>query len=279
MIDPIKSSKQIITEAISRFSPSAIVIMFSGGNDSLAAYHVAKNLDIPLTHFVHGVTGTGIKETKDFARQVGRQESGLHYIEADAGTAYFDYVQRKGFFGRGLIAHSYAYHILKAQPFRKVCAKIRKRRRNFNILLINGARSSESLNRKNNFKSTFNTDPAAKNNIWVNLIHDWEKKDCSDFLSENSIKRNPVSELLCRSGECLCGTMQSDEERKEASLWFPDWGNWIDNLEKSVCKKFPWKWGVEINKYHLRELRGQQKMDLFQPACTSCLKKPQLSSS
>jgi len=270
MIDPIKSSEQIIKNAIKQFRPSAIVMMFSGGNDSLAAYTLSKKLAIPVTHFIHGITGTGIKETTKFSRQVGRQESGLHYLESNADLSYQDYVLRKGFFGRGLIAHSYAYHILKAQPFRKACSKIRKRRRNFNILLLNGARLEESKNREKNLTKYFNRDPAAKNNIWINLIHDWKKEDCSNFLSECKVKRNPVTELLCRSGECLCGTMQSQEERKEASFWFPKWGQWIDNLEKTVCKRFPWKWGVEITKSYLQEQKGQMKLDLFQPACQSC---------
>lgn len=49
----LESSKEIVDQAIKDFKPNAIVIMFSGGNDSLAAYHVAKILKLPLTHFVH----------------------------------------------------------------------------------------------------------------------------------------------------------------------------------------------------------------------------------
>lgn len=271
MIETFEKSLAIWKKAVETYKPSAIVIMFSGGNDSLTAFHVAKHLNIPLTHFVHGITRTGIKETTEFARTTGIN-SGLCYLEADAGTAYEDYVLRKGFFGRGHQAHTFAYHVLKAQPFRKVMSKIRQRRRDFKIILLNGARADESNNRKHNFIEPFNRDPAAQNNIWVNLIHDWSKQDCSDFLTDMKARRNPVTELLCRSGECMCGTMQSQEARQEASYWFPEWGQWLDRLEKTVTKKFPWRWGNAVSKSHLQEIAGQTALD-FQPTCQSCIHK------
>jgi len=96
--DLLNMSQQIINQAIADYSPYAIVMMFSGGHDSLAAYHVAKILNVPMTHFMHGITGTGIADTTDFARHIAEQ-SGLTYLEANAGNAYEKYVLRKGFFG------------------------------------------------------------------------------------------------------------------------------------------------------------------------------------
>ncbi len=266
----LEQSKEIALVAIEKYKPSAVAVMFSGGNDSLTAYHVAKQLKLPLTHLVHGVTRTGISETTEFSRQIG-QRSGLRYLEADAGDSFEEYVLRKGFYGIGVQAHVFAYHTLKAQPFRKVFSSIRKRRRNFKILLLNGARIEESNNRRNNFTSECNIDPGAKNNIWVNLLHHWRKEDCSNFLTDNSINRNPVTELLCRSGECLCGTMQSQEERKEAAFWFPKWGRWLYKLEEKVISKFPWGWGQKLPNSYRQELAGQT--NLFQPACQSCIHK------
>lgn len=273
-MEKLEQSLEIYKKAVEIYQPSAIAIMFSGGDDSLTAYHVAKRLSISLTHFIHGNTRTGLVETTDFARKIG-YESGLKYLEADAGTAFEDYVRRKGFFGRGIQAHSFAYHVLKAQPFRKAVSSIRQRRRKFQVLLLCGARKDESENRKHNLNEHYNIDPAAKSNVWVNLMHDWSKADCKAFLQEIEAKRNPVTELLCRSGECMCGTMQSKEQRAEAAYWFPKWGKWLDDLEKEVCEKFSWRWGDDVNRYHLLERdAGQLRFDLsFMPACHSCVNK------
>ena len=106
-------------------------------------------------------------------------------------------------------------------------------------------------------------------NIWVNIINEFSNTDVKEYLSGNNIKRNPVSVALCKSGECMCGTMQSHEMRAEAGSFDPCWKNWINNLEKEVMKKHPWKWGEQINKYHLQEKKGQ--LNLFQPMCENCI--------
>lgn len=240
--DKIESSEEIVSRAIAEYNPYAIVVMFSGGDDSLTAYHITRYLGIPATHFLHGVTNTGIVETTDFARMIGEQ-SGLRYIEANAGDSYENYVLRKGFFGIGDSAHTMAYHVLKNKHFTRVLSQnIRQRKQGRNILLINGARKQESDNRK---RSMINPIKADESNIWVNIINDWTKLDCLEFLDDR--KRNPVTEILHRSGECLCGTMQSLETRKEVSFWFPYWEKKIDTLEKQACKRgFCWKWGNDL---------------------------------
>ena len=117
-------------------------------------------------------------------------------------------------------------------------------------------------------KDPYKVDPSQKNNIWVNIINEYTKKDCLDFIEGNGIERSPVAKNLCRSGECMCGTMQSQGDRFEASFYYPKWGAWLDNLEKEVMKKFPWKWGENINKYHLAEMNGQ--LNMFKPMCQDC---------
>ena len=174
MIDEkILLSKEIINKAIADYKPYAIVLMLSGGDDSMTALSVAKYLNIPFTHIMHGVTGTGIKETYDFVKTVVNKEDAI-YLEANAGDAYINYVMRKGFFGSGMQAHSYSYHVLKIQHFRKaVSHHIRQNKRGRNILFVNGARRSESENRMKTMQSPYKLDPAQNRNIWVNIINDW----------------------------------------------------------------------------------------------------------
>jgi len=271
----LESSKEIIQKAIIDYRPKAVVMMLSGGDDSTTAYAVGRELGIKFDLVIHGNTQTGIKETSMFAaKQV--ENYGDKLVVADAGNAYVNYVMRKGFFGAGNSAHNFAYHVLKIEHFRKAISQnLRKGRRNYPILFINGARRLESKRREITMINPYRKDPNQKNNIWVNLINEWEKSDCKDYLSGNGIERNPVSVNLCRSGECMCGTMQSIGDRTEASYFYPAWGKWIDKLEKEVIKKFPWKWGETINKQRLMEMNGQlNAFESFQPMCTGCKIKP-----
>lgn len=269
MEDLIQSSRDIYLTAIELYKPKAIVMMLSGGDDSMAAYHVARQIGVKFDAVIHGNTRTGIADTTEFVRkQVER--NGDVYIEADAGTSYEDYVLRKGFFGVGDTAHSYSYHILKWTHFRRVVSQnLRKRRRNFPIMFINGARRQESGRRMKTMISPYRVQPDTKNNIWVNIINEWpERHDCVDYLEGTGICRNPVSVNLCRSGECMCGTMQSEGDYNEAKFFYPEWGKNMDELRDKVKQKFPWDWGQNINKYHLAEMKGQ--LNMFQPMCIGC---------
>lgn len=262
------SSREIIDRAIKEYNPYAIVLMLSGGDDSMTALAVAKYLNVPITHIMHGITGTGIKETTDFVRKICADEKAI-YLEADAGTSYVDYVMRKGFFGVGNNAHNFSYRILKYNHFGKCVSKnIRQNKRNRNVLFVNGARRLESKKREKTMINPIKIDMANQRNIWVNIINEWEGHDCKDFLSGLGIERNPVSIKLCRSGECMCGTMQTQGDRNEAGYFFPDWKEWVDTIEKAVkAKGFNWGWGENMPKKKIIE---QTELDLFQPMCTGC---------
>ena len=267
----IEQSKEIVNKAVVDYDPYAVLVAVSGGDDSLTAYHLTKYLGIPIDGILHINTQTGIEETTIFVRNLADKEN-VSYFEGDAGTAYDEYILRKGFFGRGLKAHSYAYHILKKTVITKVLATIRQRKRNRKILIINGARITESDNRAKNFAGRIYRED--NSNVWVNIIHYWTKSHCLEFLSGCSgICRNPVSIQLCRSGECMCGTMQSIQSRHEAAALYPDWGKRMDERERQVLERFPWGWGQNIPSSFALEQKGQLRLfdyDL-QPLCSSCL--------
>src|SRR5690606_7828538 len=149
----LESSQIVLKRAIREYSPKAIVLMFSGGDDSMTAYYVAKELGVKFDFVIHGNTRTGIQETSEFAvKEIEKNNDNL--LIADAKDAYIRYVMRKGFFGSGINAHTYSYHILKSEYFSKTVSKhIRQRQRNFPILFINGARRNESENRKITMKN------------------------------------------------------------------------------------------------------------------------------
>lgn len=275
MNDKLEQSQMIIRKAIEEIDPYAIVIMFSGGTDSLTAYHVAKYLQVPISGILHINTGTGIPETTQFVRAWAERQP-YPFWEAQAGDAYEKYLNRKGFFGRGRIAHTYAWHTLKAEHYRKMISRmIRQKQRGRRILLINGARRYESENRMFTMKDSIQRESEKSSNYWVNIINEWTAQDCLDFLGEYAIQRNPVSEVLCRSGECMCGTMQTLEERQEAGFWYPHWGDWLDNLERRIVKKFGWGWGEEMSDSIKQERAGQMVLPNFTPMCRDCLRRGQ----
>ncbi|KQT50317.1 hypothetical protein ASG47_19630 [Devosia sp. Leaf420] len=261
----ISESAEILRQAIDTFSPTHIVSMVSGGRDSAASDQVARELGVKIDLVIHGNTRCGIPETSAFVNDTYGAMSDL--VVADAGTAYEDYVLRKGFFGQGIAAHGFAYRILKATPFRKALSRaIRQRRRGVRILLINGARQDESENRQKNLQ-VWRQDPAAKNNIWVSLIHGWSQTDRDAYLDSRATPINPVATQLCRSGECMCGTMQSVAERREASVLYPKWGQWLNELEKEAIERHGFGWGEDFPN---PKVMGEQ-LSLFAPMCKDCL--------
>jgi|HubBroStandDraft_4_1064222.scaffolds.fasta_scaffold165064_3 3'-phosphoadenosine 5'-phosphosulfate sulfotransferase (PAPS reductase)/FAD synthetase len=263
----LKQSKEIYDKAVADFKPMATVMMFSGGDDSLTTYHVARELDIKFDFVIHGNTRTGIPETTEFARKTTLDLKD-RYLEADAGDSYLKYLNRKGFFGIGIGGHAISYHLLKQDHFeRVVSANIRQRKRNFPIMFINGMRRDESENRRKRLISPYKITPRRKNDMWCSLILNWSKSDCKEYLCGNSIERNPVSINLCRSGECMCGTMQSKGDRVEAAYFYPTWGKWLTDLETKIKAKHGFGWGESIGKRP-----DPNQLDLFQPMCVGCTK-------
>lgn len=277
MHDRLKESFEIYHKAMLLYNPYAVCLMVSGGDDSRLAERVCNELGIKIDYIIHGVTGTGIMETRQFVREIA-SNSGFKYAEADAGDAYVKYVMRKGFFGKGNDAHAKSYHVLKAQPFRTAIShNIRHGIKGRYILLLNGVRVDESENRADKLgDNPYNIDPAALKNVWVNIIHWWTTRERDEYLSGNNIKRNPVAIALNRSGECMCGTMQTMATGLQAAELFPKWGEWWLSLRKEVIKKFPWDWNQNINQYHLKEMNGQGNMfkeEPFMPMCVGCKSK------
>ncbi|MGV0964166.1 MAG: phosphoadenosine phosphosulfate reductase family protein [Polynucleobacter sp.] len=261
----VRSSADILRDAVDQFAPTHVVSMVSGGYDSAASDQVARELGANIDFVMHGNTRCGIPETSDFVRATYAPMGG--YVEADAGSAYEDYVLRKGFFGKGIGAHGFSYRVLKATPFRKAISReIRQGKRGVRVLFLNGARKDESENRQKHLQ-VYRRDPACPGNIWVNLIHDWDQQTRDDYLRSRGTPINPVATQLCRSGECMCGTMQTVQERAEAAVLYPAWGAKLDALEAEARRLHGFGWGEPFPK----PLDTRQS-DLFQPMCKDCVR-------
>ncbi|RZI99831.1 MAG: hypothetical protein EON90_09925 [Brevundimonas sp.] len=253
-----------VSRVMAEFDPTYIVLTVSGGRDSAAEVAFALELGLKVDLILHCRTGTGIRQTTEHVVDY-YGTLGPEFVMADAGDAYERYVIRKGFFGIGRDAHNFSYRVLKAQPMRTALSHtLRKGRRGVRIMLLNGARALESDNRRLNLQET-RKDPAAPNNLWVNLLHDWSDADRDNYLRLRGVPINPVAKELCRSGECLCGTMQTAQDRIQASALYPEWGNWIDDLERRAIALHGWGWGVTMPKPV-----DPNQIELFTPLCMGC---------
>lgn len=289
MDDPLKSAKEIL-KAGDKIEPFARVLMFSGGKDSQATYEVCRILGVKLDAIVHVRTGCGLPETTEYVRSFA-ESVGVPYIEADSGNKYEEYVRRKGFFGVGtgpMSAHSFAFHVVKRDAYVAALANLRGRKRGRKIIMINGARVAESENRDENMAGKYikcdrtKEGKPASPNWWVSPLLDWSNEDRNVFLKEQKCPINPVSQALCRSGECLCGTTQGLQARVEASAYNPEFGKWLDGLDEYAKKRFGFGWGesmpvpagaAERKEKARLEKQGQLKLSLFQddsPMCSSC---------
>jgi 3'-phosphoadenosine 5'-phosphosulfate sulfotransferase (PAPS reductase)/FAD synthetase len=265
----LKECHEIVRKAIVDTDPYAVCLMLSGGDDSVTALEVALMLGVKIDFIIHGVTGTGLPDVRRYVNKLATAK-GITLLEADAGTAFEDYVRRKGFFGRGNDAHKFSYHILKVNPFNAAISKhIRQGKKGRKVILLNGVRVEESENRADNFGD--NPYRWLNNNYWVNIIHWLTKVECLDILDDQKIERNPVSIALGRSGECNCGTMQSEADRMAASEFDPVWGEWMSSLRKEIIAKFGWDIGQNPQKDRLEAIKAEaSKLSDYMPMCVGC---------
>lgn len=265
----IGKSVERLERVVKEFQPTHILGMVSGGRDSACTFEFAREAGVKIDMIMHCRTGTGIRETTDHVVDY-YGNIGPDFVMADAGDAYEEYVMRKGFFGVGRNAHNFSYRVLKATPMRKAISReIRQGKRNVRVLMLNGARMLESDNRQKNLAET-RRDPASPGNLWMNLIHDWSTADRDRYLHLRGTPINPVAIQLCRSGECMCGTMQSEQSRMEAAAIYPEWGAWLNDLERRAKAKHGWGWGETMPKPV-----DQRQGDFFQPMCVGCARDNQ----
>lgn len=253
----VRRSHSIIDFAIAMYSPVAVVGLFSGGHDSLTAVHVASRHPA-FTTALHINTGIGVPQTRQFVYETCLEQDWPlkeYRAKEDCGQDYKQIVEEYGFPGPG--KHGAMYIRLKERALRKAIRDLKVgHKRNDCVLLISGVRFQES-ERRMGYKDAITKD-ASK--IWVNVINDWSKADCNDYIKNNNIKRSPVVDLIHKSGECLCGAFAKPGEFKELKFWYPEVAAEIEAMKcaKGRC----WGWGAEQAFKKPRKAPG--------PMCVGC---------
>jgi 3'-phosphoadenosine 5'-phosphosulfate sulfotransferase (PAPS reductase)/FAD synthetase len=227
--DPVEDARRILEGAIAEFQPSHVFAMLSGGHDSLCAAHLASRCS-QFSGAVHIHTGIGILETRRHAYEAAlRHMWAFRLYRPMKGNRYHELVVAHGF--PGPFHHRKMYNRLKERSIRRLINdhRVGKER----ILLVTGVRRAES---KRRMGSLSETDREGRR-VWE-TEHKWA------YMKANGIAENPVTQLLCMSGECLCGAFASPGELNEIRMWYPKAAAEIDRLaEKCREAGVHAKWG------------------------------------
>jgi 3'-phosphoadenosine 5'-phosphosulfate sulfotransferase (PAPS reductase)/FAD synthetase len=265
----IKNSNEIIVEAIEKYNPVKILLLFSGGHDSLTSTHYAasflKSIGKDFTVY-HGNTGIGIKETREFVYSVVKKYGWNFYEGHPPNKTYEELVKNGGFPGPSL--HYLMYSYLKERALRKYVTHTCKSspRSRENVLLITGIRKSESKIRMG-YKEYTRKD---NSRIWCSPIFFWDKEKCETYMKDNELPRNPVKDKICISGECLCGAFAGNEEWAEIKYSFPEAAKEIERLHKIAIEQgFPWGWASCPKDYYKNNPPKQTNMFM----CVGCEEK------
>lgn len=261
----VEEAVEIVVKAKEQHRPSATFVLFSGGNDSIVL------LDALASHadaIVHANTGIGIPDAHDFARSVaGRYD--LPYYELTPPESYESLVLNlpvlDGLPGPGV------HHIMVNRLKERVFEEVLRRHRQYigeRFMLLSGIRRAESKSRSRI------TDPVDRDGgqVWVKPLLWWTNRETNDYRADRELARNPVSDNLGLSGECLCGAMADQsadrEDREQIKFFYPEFDARLCALE-AECRsrgKTYCEWGVK---------RPTQEPDGFESSvCAACTPLP-----
>jgi 3'-phosphoadenosine 5'-phosphosulfate sulfotransferase (PAPS reductase)/FAD synthetase len=225
--------------------------LLSGGNDSSTLAHwLAWHGYIDELLFLD--TGTGIKETRQFVRQLADHlELPLQEWRAAPGTYERMITTISGGFP-GPAAHSIAYQRLKERPLNAYVAH-RKQGHHWRskVLLCSGIRRAESAKRMKIANKAVDPDGVK---LWVAPFIDWTMADLGLWREAHDIPSNPVAHLLHYSGECLCGANATEGELTFIASFYPEATAEIFRLQRLADRL-----GIARSRWgeHWREPKGE----------------------
>lgn len=266
----IKNAHRIVDEAIhehvtsgvgrQRREVAAIVLLFSGGNDSTVLAHLFRDR---ATHAAHANTTIGIEATRQFVRDTCASW-GLPLLERfpPPDSTYEAQVIERGF--PGPAQHWKMYHRLKLRALEQVQRELVGNPYRRRVVFLAGRRLAESARRTQREIPYYER---RKSVVWVSPLRDWRAMDMNTYRTRfPDCPRNQVPDLIHMSGECLCGAFAAPGELDEIGYWFPDVRADIEVLQDKVRaaghpeERCRWGWGAYRD-------RSKAKSG---PLCSSC---------
>lgn len=258
--------------AVQKYRPKHVIGLFSGGHDSLVATHIASRH--PAFSFAcHINTGIGVEETRTFVRETCadwgielREYHAADYRRGD-GTAdpqiYADLVRERGFPGPGM--HFKMYQRLKERALRMMIREL-DRTPHDGVFLVSGIRRDESERR---IAHSYDDQVWEGQKRWVAPIYPLSKLDVTAYIRDHGLRRNPVSDNIHMSGECLCGAFAKPGELAHLAFWYPDAAAHIADIERDVrAAGHEWGWEQGPPRGYRKD---QMRFDFASPLCSSCV--------
>ena len=185
---------------------AAIVTMVSGGKDSQVLAHLMRER---TDFYGHANTGIGIEATRQYVRDLAAWW-GVPLLERKPapGRTYEDYVLANGFPGPG--RHGYIYARIKGSPFEVMNRELVPNPYQQRVLFVGGRRFTESARRE---ARKIPLMERKKSVVWVSPLRGWTNGDLAAYRRRfPDIPRNPISDEIDMSGECLCGAFAQPGE-------------------------------------------------------------------
>lgn len=260
--------EQVMAEASEHGPFVARVCLFSGGGDSTACLHYALAHDwVHEAAFVD--TGTALPGVREHVEGVCADWD-VPLTVWEAGDAFERMVlggtilsgsgepaRPLGF--PGPAQHHRAYQRLKERQLRRLVAAKKTRPRD-RVLFVSGVRRHESQRRA--------ARPAVTREgaiVWANPLTDWTEKQIRAYRAEHDLPVSDVSALMHMSGECGCGAFAAPGEREMRCDLFPEWGRWLDDLERRAREQ-----GVPHARWGERPDRREPDATVVGALCSSC---------
>lgn len=232
----IAQSMEIMDAAVREHKPSHMFGLFSSGNDSHCSTHLASRHPAFTRAFMVDTT-IGVEESREHARQIAMERQ-WQLLEYRPPVDYRTIVLKHGFPGPG--AHRFMYSLLKERCVDRLVREHKTRHRD-RIALITGVRLSESVRRMGH------VEPIKRDGcqLWIAPILEWTDEDKNEYMRREGLRRNPVTERICMSGECLCGAFAKKEELVDLDLNYPATAKMIRDLQvEAEAAGVHAKWGT-----------------------------------
>ena len=264
------SPLEIIETAIHEYKPYKVFALFSGGNDSICATHLAAQAS-QFDGAVFVDTGIKVQQTLDHARAVAAR-FGWPFRVVETPMSYDEFVLKNGFPGPAM--HKRMYIILKERALDKLIRETKTERMQ-NILLITGVRRYESRRRMVSVKSPIVKDGSK---IWTAPMWEWTDEIKAAYMEKHDLPENPVKKIMHVSGDCLCGAFNDKGDLALLQMFYPAEAQHILDLQEKVMQTHPWKWDEQAPEWFLQYSNGQQFLgDAFMPMCWNCEKANEAS--
>ena len=253
-----KTPEGIINEVETIYKRRNFYALTSGGKDSITLTNWLAELG-KLKKVVHIDTGIGLKMTTDFVRDYCKEKGWpLQIIRPRMSKIYASFVLQYGFPGPG--AHRFIMAHLKMLVMREFAVTVDSKEH----CLVSGVRKFESARRMSNFPEPLNLNGKA----WF-VAPFFYRKDSEiyeDYIKKGLRKSPAYDHGLGTSGECMCGSYATFDEKMLIKKLDPHLSEYIEWLEDGVrrfgtkeAKKRP-TWGGNPK---MSELEDQKLINEF----------------